>query len=157
MKLQAEDLRLYIYGAGEMEAEMSDYMKMDSRIIYHGVVLNRIVVDQEIKSTLLINPRLSKEEFSRFSFPSKNMEYMVSGTPVLTTVLPGMPKDYHDYIYKFNDETSVGMGKTLESILNKSKEELHDFGLKSKKFVLENKNNKVQASILLKLCFQDLS
>jgi len=145
-----EDLRLHIYGSGEMVKDMAAYMEIDSRIAYKGNVPNQIVVDKLQTATLLINPRPSNEELSKYSFPSKNMEYMASGTPLITTLLPGMPQDYFPFVYLFNDESLNGMRKTLEFILSKTKEELHEFGSKSKEYVLNYKNNVIQGQRLLK-------
>ena len=36
------------------------------------------IVKEEKKSTLLVNPRFTNEEYTKYSFPSKNMEYMAS-------------------------------------------------------------------------------
>ena len=57
--------------------------KKDNRIVFKGMVPNKIVVEDQLKATLLVNPRPSIGEFTRYSFPSKNMEYMVSGTPMV--------------------------------------------------------------------------
>lgn len=146
MLLPDSDLRLYIYGSGEMEKDMHAYMLLDQRISYKGVVQNKEVVQKQLEATLLINPRPTNEEFTKYSFPSKNMEYMVSGTPLLTTPLPGMPKDYNPFVYLFEDESVEGMYKTIKSLLSKPKEELHEFGLKAKTFVLNIKSNYKQAS-----------
>ena len=73
------------------------------------------------------------------------MEYMVSGTPLVTTQLPGMPAEYNNFVYIFDDESIEGIYNTLKSTLLKSKEELHNFGLAAKQFVLGNKNNYIQA------------
>src|SRR5665647_397115 len=150
MLIGGEDLRLHIYGSGEMVKDMAAYMEIDSRIAYKGNVPNQIVVDKLQTATLLINPRPSNEELSKYSFPSKNMEYMASGTPLITTLLPGMPQDYFPFVYLFNDESLNGMRKTLEFILSKTKEELHEFGSKSKEYVLNYKNNVIQGQRLLK-------
>ena len=66
---------------------------------YKGVAPNAVIVEEELKATLLVNPRPTGEEYTKYSFPSKNMEYMASGTPVLTTCLPGMPAEYNEYVY----------------------------------------------------------
>jgi glycosyltransferase involved in cell wall biosynthesis len=113
------------------------------------MVPNKIVVQDQLAATLLINPRPTNEEFTKFSFPSKNMEYMVSGTPMITTQLPGMPKEYHPYVFLFEGESVEGMKNSLKNILSKSKEELHQFGQEAKKFVLTNKNNQIQAHRIL--------
>ncbi|MBC8767870.1 glycosyltransferase [Arenibacter sp. BSSL-BM3] len=149
MLLENVDVELHLYGSGEMVTEMDAYMRKDQRIHFKGMVPNKIVVKDQLAATLLINPRPTNEEFTKFSFPSKNMEYMVSGTPMITTKLPGMPKEYYPYVYLFEEENVEGMKNTLQKILSKSKEDLHQFGLEAKKFVLTNKNNQIQAQRIL--------
>ena len=149
MKLEDVNLRLHIFGPGDMEKEMPAYTRLDKRIIYKGIVPNKEVVNAQLKATLLINPRPTKEDFAKYSFPSKNMEYMVSGTPILTTRLPGMPLEYNDYVYLFEDETVEGMANTLKVILSKSDNELMLFGAKARQFVLNNKSNLIQAKRIL--------
>ena len=152
LKLPNEDVRLHLYGDGPFVEELTNnYCKQDKRIIYHGIVANEEVVKAELKATLLINPRPTNEEFTQYSFPSKNMEYMVSGTPILTTKLPGMPDEYYPYIYTFDNETIEGYTDTLKDVLSKSKEELQNKGKASKEFVLQKKNNVFQAKRIMDL------
>lgn len=141
MRLEFTDLRLYLYGTGPMEGDMDDYMKTDPRIKYWGVVPNPTVVKNQLTATLLINPRPTEEEFAKYSFPSKNMEYMASGTPVVTTLLPGMGKEYLPYVYIIREESVDGIFTTLKELLSQSSEELHQFGARSKDFVIQNKSN----------------
>ena len=149
MGLKAEDTELHIYGSGDLEKEMPNYCTLDKRVLYFGEVSNSIVVKRLEDATILINPRPTTEEFTKFSFPSKNMEYMVSGTPLLTTVLPGMPKEYHEYVYLLEDESLEGFRNTIQKILSKSSTELNAFGKKSKDFVLNNKSNVIQAKRII--------
>ena len=114
-----------------------------------GVASNDVVVAEELRATLLINPRPTNEDYTQYSFPSKNMEYMASGTPVLTTKLPGMPQEYYPYVYLLEDESAEGMAKALKEILSKPAEELSQKGSETKKFVMEQKNNISQAKRLL--------
>ena len=76
---------------------------------------------------------------------------MASGTPVLTTNLPGMPKEYKTYVYLINDESVPGMAAVFKQILSLSSEELRQKGCTAKAFVLENKNNIVQTKKLIEL------
>ncbi len=151
LKLKMDDIRLWLFGSGEMDDEIIRYEKLDHRIRYFGVVPNEVVVKEQLKATLLVNPRSSSEEFAKYSFPSKNMEYMASGTPVLTAPLPGMPEEYFDYVYLFEDESVEGMAKTLARILSLPKEELHAKGAAAKEFVLREKNHIVQANRIIDL------
>lgn len=149
MELKSKDVELHIYGSGDLESKMSQYCEMDDRIIYHGVVTNAIVVARLEEAYILINPRPTTEEFTKFSFPSKNMEYMVSGTPLLTTKLPGMPSEYNDYVYLIEDESVEGIHKELEKLFYKTDEELKKFGNKAQRFVLKNKSNEIQAKRII--------
>lgn len=142
-------IRLYIYGNGDLKKIMPIFCKKDNRIIYHGIKPNEEVVAEQIKSTLLINPRPNSLKLAKFSFPSKNMEYMVSGTPVVTFPLSGMPKEYHNFVFLFEDETVENMAKTIRNILSLSKESLHEKGKNAKSFVIQNKNNYKQAERIL--------
>lgn len=139
---------LRIYGDGNYQNELKALTAKIESVKYYGVVPNSVVVTEQIKASLLVNPRLTDAEYVKYSFPSKTMECMASGTPLLTTHLPSMPKEYFDHVYFINDETAEGMKKTFLSILTKTDEELHQFGRDAKAFILENKTNTKQAAKL---------
>ncbi len=145
MKINDKDLKLQFYGEGPLVPEILSYSKEDGRVMYMGVVLNKEMVKRQVEAFLLVNPRPTNEELTKYSFPGKNMEYMVSGTPTLTTKLLGMPDDYLPYVFLIKDETIEGIGQSIENILELSEEEFNKIGFNAKKFVLENKNNFVQA------------
>ena len=145
IKANIEDAELHIYGSGDFEEELIEICNTNERVKYWGVQPNKKVVKEQIKASLLINPRPTNEEYTKYSYPSKNMEYMVSGTPTLTTKLPGMPKEYYKYVYLIEDETVEGISNILKDILNRPKEELYNKGMEAKKFVLNYKNNIIQA------------
>ena len=119
--------------------------------MYMGVVPNPEVVEAELDASLLVNPRPTHEEFTKYSFPSKNIEYMASGTPLLTTKLPGMPKEYYPYVFLIEEETTEGYSKALSEALSKTDEDLFEWGAKAKGFVLDNKNSCEQARRVIEL------
>lgn len=142
---------LHIYGPGDYVEELEQIAAKDSRVYYGGMLLNTEIVAKEQEATLLVNPRPTDEEYVKYSFPSKTMEYMASGTPVLTTVLPGMPKEYHPYVYLLKEETADGITKMLKEVLANSDEELFQKGSEARAFVLEQKNNVIQARKILEM------
>ena len=71
---------------------------------------NNIVEDD----SLTIDENSDDKLVAKYSFPSKNMEYMVSGTPVLTTRLPGMPMEYYPYVYFIEEESADGIAAAKE-------------------------------------------
>ena len=114
-------------------------------------MLSSYVVQLQKEVTLLVNPRPTGAEYTKYSFPSKNMEYMVSGTPVLTTNLPGMPIEYKKYVYLIDDESVEGLSEMLRTVLSKPREELLKKGVEAREFVLNNKNNIMQAQKVLEI------
>lgn len=150
-KAELPNAQLHIYGPGDYVKELQQIAAEDDRVFYGGMLLNTQIVEKEQEATLLVNPRPTGEEYVKYSFPSKTMEYMASGTPVLTTVLPGMPKEYHPYVYLLEDEASDGIAKTLKEVLCHSDEELFRKGNEARAFVLEQKNNVIQAQKILEM------
>lgn len=152
MILPQENIRLKLFGSGPFVDELKEkYCKEDNRVIYMGVVPNKEVIKAELDASLLVNPRPTHEEFTKYSFPSKNIEYMASGTPLLTTKLPGMPKEYYPYVFLIEDETMEGYARALADALNKTDKELFAYGAQAKGFVLDKKNSCEQAHRVLEL------
>jgi glycosyltransferase involved in cell wall biosynthesis len=147
--IPGDSYRLIFYGDGAMVPELIDLCKMDKRIEYRGVVTHSEVLKAQLSASLLVNPRMSDLKLSAYSFPSKNLEYMASGTPVLTTMLEGIPKEYFDFVYYIKDESVEGIRKSLLNLLEKSNEELHSFGRDAQNYVLSQKNNERQAKRIL--------
>lgn len=145
------NVELDIYGDGPYAEELTRITKENHNIIYHGTVMNDVVIQEELDADLLINPRPTHEEFTKYSFPSKNMEYMATGTPVLTTSLPGMPEEYKKYVYLLVDETVDGVSKALKDYFDHAREETKMLGFEARNFVLKNKNNNVQAHKIIEL------
>ncbi len=147
-----DNSELWLYGDGPFVNELQSYMQFNSRIRYFGIRPNQEVVKAELGATLLVNPRPTHETFTQYSFPSKNMEYMVSGTPVLTTALPGMPKNYYPYVYLFDQgETKEGYAIVLRKILSLPDVELRKKGLMARQWVLDNKNNISQTERIIRM------
>ena len=145
--IQKNNVKLDLYGDGDLVPYIQSIE--NKKIDFHGVVTNDKIVEAEKKATLLVNPRFTSEEYTKYSFPSKNMEYMVSGTPVLTTKLPGMPEEYYNYVYLIEDETQRGMQKCLETLLGLNEDELDKKGKKAREFVLSQKNNVNQTNKII--------
>lgn len=140
---------LWICGSGEAEKEIINRVKSDSKIKYLGYVTKKEIYDLQQKATILINPRTNYGEYTKYSFPSKTMEYMLSGTPVLMYKLDGIPDEYDLYLYYINDNQPKNFANRIMEICEKPQSELDDFGEKARQFVLENKNCMVQAKKII--------
>ena len=99
-----------------------------------------------MKAALLVNPRPTAPEYTKYSFPSKNMEYMASGTPLLTTHLASLPDEYIPYVYLIEDESVEGIAETIKTVLLLDRRELDEKGRKAQQFVFTKKTGKMQAN-----------
>jgi glycosyltransferase involved in cell wall biosynthesis len=145
------DYELWVLGSGEMEDEAREAARRDPRIHVFGIVPNREVLELERRATLLVNPRFTTNDFTRYSFPSKILEYMASGRPVLTTRIGSIPADYHDKLWFIEDESVDGIRDALDRCLKIPDGELSAFGRRARQYVLAEKNNVVQIAALLKI------
>ena len=152
-QLEIPNVELHIYGDGNCREDVIQATFDNPNVKYFGVVDNSKIVEEELKATLLINPRPTNEEFVKYSFPSKNLEYMVSGTPLITTLLPGIPKEYFLYTFNIVDYSANGIADVLRSTLSLSKTQLHEKGESAKNFVISKKNNVVQGHRVLSFLF----
>ena len=150
------DAQLRIYGDGDFKEELLRLCETYPSVRYMGVRDNAHIVEEEQKASLLINPRPIAPEYTKYSFPSKNMEYMVSGTPLLTTKLPGMPEEYYSYVYFMGEETPENAAKVIADILKTPLGERQEKGLQAREFVLSHKSNVIQAKRILEFLNQSV-
>lgn len=151
-QIKDKNVDFYIFGSGEMEEEIKNLAKVDSRVKFMGYRNREEVLEYQRKATLLINPRVTNEEFVKYSFPSKLVEYMLSGTPVLTTKLPSIPEEYYKYVYLIENETKEGIRDSLYKVLDLSENELAKKGNEAREFIMSNKNNIKQTKKIIN-CF----
>lgn len=139
----------HIYGNGSFKEEIEKIAIKNNNIKYCGVVSNSIVQEEERRASLLVNPRIPTEDYCNYSFPSKNMEYLSSGTPMLGTKLPGIPDEYFQYMFLLDSLDQQIVADKLREIFAFSNDELEKMGKKGKEFVLTKKNNYVQANRII--------
>lgn len=148
-QLSDSDTELWLFGEGTAVDEILQRARKDCRIKYFGRVTREEVLTYEKKAALLVNPRSTKEIFTKYSFPSKTIEYMASGTPLLTTRLDGIPKEYFDYVFSVEDNDVEQIKEALADILHLTDEELRTVGKRARQFIKENKSAKSQAGRIL--------
>jgi len=149
--IEDDDYALWICGAGEAKEEIIERAKKDKRIRFFGYITKDEVRELQSQATVLINPRRDEAEYTKYSFPSKTMEYMMSGVPVIMYKLAGIPEEYQEYLYYVNGNTTLDLKNKITEVCTLSEEELALFGAKAKAFVEREKSAKVQAKRILSL------
>ena len=148
-RLELPDTELWLFGEGTAVTDIQERVKVNPRIRYFGQVSREEILKKEKEATLLVNPRSAKEEFTKYSFPSKTIEYMASGTSLLTTRLEGIPEEYWEYVFSTEDNDVVQLEKALTEILSMPNEELTSRGKAAQQFVFKYKGARAQTQRII--------
>lgn len=145
------DYSLIICGAGDSENIIRRVQTEDKRINFIGQLSHNDVKKLQRRASLLVNPRTSTGIFTKFSFPSKTMEYLASGTPAIMYRLPGIPEEYYQFFYSPKDETVSSLKECIESILKMDIKSIQDETKKARQFILEKKSPRNQVAKIISL------
>ena len=141
---QLPDAQLWLCGKGDMEAQVRDAQTQRGNVYAFGFVPQEQAVYLQSKAELLINPRTGAGEYTRYSFPSKTMEYMRAGKPVLCCKLDGIPAEYDPYLTYIEPQTADGIRDAVQQMLSRTKTERDGIGRRARAFVVSEKNNIMQ-------------
>ncbi len=147
--IDSPDYRLVICGIGDSEDEIKKAADLDSRIDFKGQLKREDVLSLQKEATVLVNPRPNNEEFTKYSFPSKNLEYLSSGIPLVAYKLDGIPDEYDEYINYVPDDSPESLAKVIQGICDLPVDERKEMGIRARNFVLEEKNNVKQTKRIL--------
>lgn len=148
-KADIPNSQLWLFGSGDFEHKIKEYAAADDRIRFFGRVSRDEILQYEKQATLLVNVRDDRDEFTKYSFPSKVIEYMLSGTPLFMTRLPGIPEEYYSYTFNVTDNEVDTLCESFKQILSKDRAEMLAFGAQAQRFIAENKNGHVQAKKII--------
>lgn len=150
MKIKEKDWKLELIGDGPLFSTLKQTANNSSCLLVRGVLPNSEVLKRQRQASILVNPRKAEKEFTKYSFPSKTIEYMASGTPMVGYRLPGIPDEYYEYIYEVPEEDN-GLEACLKKVMALSEQERNQFGLLAKQFVQKEKNAAKQCAKIMKL------
>lgn len=150
-EINNSNYELVLCGLGNSESEIRKFCKKDSRIKFLGKVSHSEVLKLQQKATVLVNPRQNNEEFTKYSFPSKTMEYLASGVPLVAYKLDGIPEEYDEYINYVSDNKIESLANTICEVCERTLEQRKWDGERAREFVVEEKNALRQTRKILKL------
>ena len=142
---------LWICGNGDMKDEIVEMAKMNPNVKYFGYVAHDEALRLQKKATILINPRTNDGVYTRYSFPSKTLEYLASGTPLVAYKLDGIPDEYDDFIYYVSSSSVEALKDKIIEVCEKDDTARMEFGKRAQEFVLQEKGDKLQASKIIEL------
>jgi glycosyltransferase involved in cell wall biosynthesis len=124
--IEAQNVKLVICGGGDAYNYALSASEKDSRILPLGQVTPEEAEGWRAKADVLINPRPNSEEYTKYSFPSKNVEYLLSGKPTVAYMLDGMPRVYQEFIYEISPsgDPSLSIANAVMNALSATDSEI---------------------------------
>ena len=140
------EIELWICGKGDLEEYIKTKAAKDSRIKYFGYLSMYKMRELEAQVDIYINPRRSVHEYTKYSFPSKNLEYLKTGKPVIAYKLAGIPNEYDSYLFYPKDESNIALGEKIQEVCSLICEELQRIKCEQIEFVTRYKSKEAQCS-----------
>ena len=145
-----ENYELWLTGSGNAVPLIEERAKTDERIRYFGFLPSRLdLLKKQREATMMISTRDPEEKASAYCFPSKIFEYMVSGNPVLSTRILGIPEEYFHHLVPLDDLKPETLASVIRSVGEMPEDERRAFGKAAADFIIENKSSEAQARLIL--------
>ena len=151
-KLLGEEYKLHIYGYGPLEEMVERAEQENSNIFYHGRFnpeeTNKILGKYE----LLINPRLIDKSIENFTFPSKLIDYMLTGKSVLTSNFKTMPNEYKKFLYVLDNMKEQTIAEGVRRIFEDDVLTREQRGLQAIEYIKEHQLYDKISEKIIKFC-----
>jgi glycosyltransferase involved in cell wall biosynthesis len=118
MRANRPDKRLIIYGAGELESRIRSYSTSSPNILFMGFVSSRELAQAYNEADILINPHLLSVSKSLGSFPSKLIEYLCTGKPVISTNMPVLSDEFKKHLVISDSDSADEMMRLIDEVSN---------------------------------------
>jgi glycosyltransferase involved in cell wall biosynthesis len=114
-RMQRRDIELWICGKGRSPAA-ERLAARDNRVRLRGLISDDELTELCAKAAVFVNPRLPDVDENKYNFPSKVLEYLSYGIPVVSTWTEGLAPEYRD-ILQIAEPTPASLGAALEACL----------------------------------------
>lgn len=149
------DLELHIYGYGDSVTAINEACSKNPSIKYFGTISSDVLESVILNADVLVNPRKNNEEFTKYSFPSKNLDYLSYGIPFIGYKLDGIPSEYFSYIISPDGDENVELAQKIIDASKMNCEERYNYYVRVKDFIENNKTCLIQGKRILKFLFDE--
>ena len=146
-----KDFKLWFCGKGNAENIITEAEKRDPRIHYLGQLSKTELHEIEKKVSFFINPRTNNGDYTKYSFPSKNLEYLLAGRPVIAYKLDGVSDDYDNIFMYIKGGELSDLKTALNDAYNMTHDDLIKKGKEGYDFVIQHNGAKKQAEKILNM------
>jgi len=143
------DLRLWICGKGS-NAKLAQALRKDMRITFFGGVSEQKLTELSRQAWVMVNPRPGHVPGNEHNFPSKVLEYLAYGKPVVSTMTLGLAPCYRDIIVPVDTDTPQALARKIQKVLDLLPDERAVLSRRICQFLIMNKTWQMQGSRLTK-------
>lgn len=136
-ELNRKDIELWICGHHRDKAKLNDAIKNHANIKFLGLLPVNQVMEYEQSALCLVNPRPFSEDLDRFSIPSKTLEYMAMGRPVISVRNTILMNKFKDELIWIPSASKKDILEGINKVLAMTEVERENFGEEAKNRVLE--------------------
>lgn len=138
VKQASEVWTLEFFGRGPAVAAIQEAERQGLRVAYRGSVGPDEMARVYASSDVLVNPRPPNGALAHRAFPSKLLEYLASGVPVVTTELPTIPRDYLDHV-SLADSSPQGLADAIDHLVQLGSAQRKQLGTAAQAFILRTR------------------
>jgi glycosyltransferase involved in cell wall biosynthesis len=139
---------LVVAGRGSYDDIVQRAATANPRIRWKGYIPFADLLQEYRSADLLLNVRVTTTIDTRYFFPSKLMELLASGTPVLSTCTGHVEEEFASVLYLLREETPAGLAAAIAAIANDPERRAR--GARAREFMLQNKTWDAQGQRLLR-------
>ena len=136
-KLNRDDVELYICGHHGNKEKIKEAIGGNQNIKFLGLLPVNKVMEYEFNSLACINPRPFSEDLDRFSIPSKTLEYMSMGRPVISVKNTILKEKFPEDVIWIESSKDKDILSGLKQVLDMTEVERGNMGEKTKNRVLK--------------------
>ena len=146
-EIRNSDVRLWICGKGD-NPKLRDALQNDHRITFYGCVDEKTLQQISRQAWVMVNPRPNHVIDSLHNFPSKILEYLSYGKPVVSIWTPGIAPEYRSVLIVPDAETPAGLAHAIDRVLEWSETQCREHSLTIRRFLETEKTWRIQVERL---------
>ena len=121
--LLGDEYKLDIYGYGPLEDFVKEASKKYSNISFKGRFSPAETKKVLSSYDLLINPRIIDPTIENYTFPSKLIDYILTGKSVLTSKFKTLPEEYEKFVYYIDSFEPCDFADSIKRVYEDSVDE----------------------------------
>lgn len=153
--MEDENLRLVICGSGEERENVERQARQDRRIRYLGQVSSEEARQVILEGDVLVNPRKNDSDYTKYSFPSKIIDYLATGNPVVAYRLDGMPAVYGEFIHYVEGDGAEALRRTIRHALDEAPEQRRQRTENALRYLTQELSRRTVAEKILAMAKQE--